>query len=100
VLQDAANASRRPGSMLAVQQLVRACAGVQRLCRVRPRKAGWKSVIDVEIAVDEYVDWFNHRRLRGEIGLVPTAGFEASHWAAQTVEHDGEKPVLTEVGSN
>lgn len=24
----------------------------------------------------EYVDWFNHRRLRGEIGLGPSAEFE------------------------
>lgn len=27
-------------------------------------------------AVAEYVDWFNHRRLHGEIGLVPPAEFE------------------------
>ncbi len=33
---------------------------------MRPR--GWKSVSDVEIAVAEYVDWFNHRRRHGEIG--------------------------------
>nr|WP_157982518.1 IS3 family transposase [Nocardiopsis sp. FIRDI 009] len=31
---------------------------------------------EVEIAVAEYVDWFNHRRLHGEIGLVPPAEFE------------------------
>ena len=48
---------------------------------MRP-KGGWKSVSDVEIAVAEYIDWFNHRRLHGEIGLVPPAEFEANHWAA------------------
>lgn len=64
---------------------------------MRP-KGGWKSVVDVEIAVAEYVDWFNHRRLHGEIGLVPPA--EANHWAAQAAEHYRENPVLTEVGSN
>jgi hypothetical protein len=37
---------------------------------MRP-KGGWKSVANVEIAVAEYVDWFNHRRLHGEIGLIP-----------------------------
>lgn len=42
-------------------------------------KGGWKSVVDVEIAIAEYVDWFNHRRLHGEIGLVPPAEFEADH---------------------
>jgi transposase InsO family protein len=66
---------------------------------MRP-KGGWKSVADVEIAVAEYVDWFNHRRLHGEIGLVPPAEFEANHWAAQAIEHYRENPVLTEVGSN
>ena len=35
---------------------------------MRP-KGGWKSVTDIEIAVAEYVDWYNHRRLHGEIGL-------------------------------
>ncbi|MFI6578096.1 IS3 family transposase [Nocardiopsis sp. NPDC050513] len=36
----------------------------------------WRSLDEVEIAVAEYVDWFNHRRLHGEIGLVPPAEFE------------------------
>jgi transposase InsO family protein len=66
---------------------------------MRP-KGGWKSVVDVEIAVAEYVDWFNHRRLHGEIGLVPPAEFEANHWASQPAKHYRQNPVLTEVGSN
>jgi putative transposase len=61
---------------------------------------GWKSVGDVEIAVAEYVDWFNHRRLHGEIGLIRPAEFEANHGAAQANEHYRENPVLIEVGSN
>jgi putative transposase len=40
---------------------------------------GWKSITDVEIAVAEYIDWFNHRRLHGEIGLVPPAEYELAH---------------------
>jgi putative transposase len=63
-------------------------------------KGGWKSVSDVEIAVAEYVDWFNHRRLHGEIGLVPPVEFEANYWAAHAAEHYRDNPVLTEVGSN
>jgi putative transposase len=39
-------------------------------------KAPWKGIDDLEIAVAEYVDWFNHRRLHGEIGLVPPAEHE------------------------
>ncbi len=40
----------------------------------------WKSIDDLEIAVAEYIDWFNHRRLHGEIGLVPPAEFEQEHY--------------------
>ncbi|RFU22404.1 hypothetical protein D0Z06_07160 [Geodermatophilus marinus] len=29
----------------------------------------WKGIDDLEIAVAEYIDWFNHRRLHGELGL-------------------------------
>ena len=65
---------------------------------MRPN-GGWKSVDDVEIAVAEYVDWFNHRRLHGEIGLVPPAEFEANHWASTTPEHYPETPVPAGAGS-
>ena len=69
---------------------------------MRP-KGGWKALSDVEIAVAEYLDWFNHRRLHGEIGLVPPAEFEAHHWANQqasiTPEYYPETPVPTGAGS-
>lgn len=42
-------------------------------------KSPWTSINDVEIAVAEYVDWFNQRRLHGELGHVPPAEFEALH---------------------
>jgi putative transposase len=42
-------------------------------------KGPWRSIDDLEIAVAEYVDWFNHRRLRGESGLVPPVEYEAQH---------------------
>ena len=52
-------------------------------------KGPWKSIDDLEIAVAEYIDWFNHRRLHGEIGLVPPVEFEVQHYrhnlAATTV---------------
>ncbi|WP_243794457.1 integrase core domain-containing protein [Saccharopolyspora gloriosae] len=28
---------------------------------------GWYSIRDVEIAVAEYVDWYNHRRVHGQL---------------------------------
>jgi len=35
-----------------------------------------RSIDDLKIAVAEYIDWFNHRRLHGEIGLIPPAELE------------------------
>ena len=39
---------------------------------------GGRNAGDLESAVAEYIDWFNHRRLHGEIGLVLPAEQEAS----------------------
>ena len=37
----------------------------------------WRGLADVEHATLEYVDWFNHRRLHGQLAMVPPAEFEA-----------------------
>ncbi len=42
-------------------------------------KGPWRGIDDVEIAVAEYIDWFNQRRLHGELGHLPPAEFEALH---------------------
>jgi hypothetical protein len=42
-------------------------------------KGPWKGIDDLEVAVAEYVDWFNHRRLHGELGLIPPLEYEANH---------------------
>jgi putative transposase len=39
-------------------------------------KGPWCSIDDLEIAVAEYIDWYNHRRLHGEIGLIPPVEHE------------------------
>jgi putative transposase len=39
----------------------------------------WRGLEDVEHATLEYIDWFNHRRLHGEPGMVPPAEFEAAY---------------------
>ncbi|OIV35945.1 integrase [Mangrovactinospora gilvigrisea] len=43
----------------------------------------WTSINDVEIAVAEYIDWFNRRRLHGELGHVTPAEHEAAYFAAE-----------------
>jgi putative transposase len=40
----------------------------------------WRGLEDVEFATLEYVDWFNHRRLHGELGMIPPAEFEAIYY--------------------
>jgi putative transposase len=50
----------------------------------------WKSIDDLEIAVAEYIDWFNHRRLHGEIGLVPPAEYEDAYYRHHTASATAE----------
>lgn len=39
----------------------------------------WRGLNDLEIATVEYIDWYNNRRLHGELGHIPPAEFEALH---------------------
>jgi putative transposase len=39
----------------------------------------WHGLNDLEIATVEYIDWYNNRRLHGELGHVPPAEYEALH---------------------
>jgi putative transposase len=42
-------------------------------------KGPWRDIDDLEIATMEYVDWYNHRRLHGELGLIPPVEYETNH---------------------
>lgn len=50
----------------------------------------WKGINDVEIATAEWVDWWNERRLHGELDHVTPVEFEAAYLARNLM------PVLTE----
>jgi putative transposase len=39
----------------------------------------WRGIDDVELATVEYIDWYNNRRLHGELGHLPPAEYEALH---------------------
>lgn len=41
----------------------------------------WQGLEDVEYATLDYVDWFNHRRLHGELHMLPPAEFENAYHA-------------------
>ncbi|WP_253820914.1 IS3 family transposase [Agromyces terreus] len=66
---------------------------------MRP-KGGWASISDVEIAVAEYVDWFNHRRLHGELGHVPPVEHEQAYWAERPDVDYAQPRTLTGAASN
>jgi putative transposase len=40
----------------------------------------WAGFEDVERATLEYIDWFNTRRLHGELGMIPPTEFEAIYY--------------------
>ncbi|WP_216854829.1 integrase core domain-containing protein, partial [Streptomyces pacificus] len=42
---------------------------------IKPQRP-WKTLSQVELATAEWVDWYCHRRLHGEIGHVPPAEYE------------------------
>jgi putative transposase len=48
------------------------------------RHGPWRNPDQVEIATLEYIDWFNFRRLHGEIGYVPPAEFKEVFYASKT----------------
>lgn len=45
----------------------------------------WTGIDELEIATAEYIDWFNHRRLHGEIGMIPPVELENIYHHEQTV---------------
>jgi putative transposase len=48
------------------------------------RHGPWRGLDDVEFATLSYLDWFNHRRLHGQItdgpGYITPAAYEADHY--------------------
>lgn len=48
------------------------------------RHGPWRGLDDVEYAVLEWVDWFNHRRLLEPLGHVPPAEHEAAYYRQNT----------------
>jgi putative transposase len=44
------------------------------------RRGPWRTLEEVELATLAYVDWYNHRRLHGQIGNLPPADLEATYY--------------------
>ncbi|MFD8514385.1 IS3 family transposase [Streptomyces antimycoticus] len=63
--------------------LMESTIGLYKTELIKPQQP-WKSLSQVELATAEWVDWYNHRRLHGEIGHVPPAEYEANHYMEST----------------
>ncbi|MGE5694980.1 MAG: integrase core domain-containing protein [Candidatus Sericytochromatia bacterium] len=44
------------------------------------RHGPWRTIEQLEFALFEYIDWWNHRRLHGEFGMIPRAEAEANYY--------------------
>ncbi len=61
------------------------------------RRGPWRHCEAVELAILEWVHWYNHRRLFGPLGHVPPAAFEA-HYSHQLHELRIPVKVITDSG--
>ena len=50
-------------------------------------KGPWQSINDLEIATAEWVDWWNERRLHGELDQRAPAEVETAYWAEEQAEY-------------
>ena len=44
------------------------------------RRGPWRTLDQLEFALFEYIDWWNHRRLHSEIGMIPPAEAETNYY--------------------
>ena len=58
-------------------------------------KGPWRNIDDLEIVGAEYIDWFNHRRLHGEIGLIPPAEHEDTYYRQNSAPATAEVSVAS-----
>jgi putative transposase len=47
------------------------------------RRGPWRTLTDVELGTAEWIDWYNNRRLHGEIGHVPPVEYETEFYLNQ-----------------
>lgn len=63
--------------------LMESTIGLLKTELIKPHRP-WKGLSQVELATAEWVDWYNHRRLHGEIGHVPPVEYEANYYTELT----------------
>ncbi|MCX4774860.1 IS3 family transposase [Streptomyces sp. NBC_01285] len=65
--------------------LMESTIGLYKTELIKPQRP-WKALSYVELATAEWADWYNHRRLHGEIGHVPPVEYEATYYQQNTQE--------------
>lgn len=50
---------------------------------IKPQRP-WKTLSQVELATAEWIDWYCHRRLHGEVGHVPPVECETHYYTELT----------------
>ncbi|MFE0703607.1 IS3 family transposase [Streptomyces sp. NPDC058872] len=63
--------------------LIESTIGLFKTELIKPQRP-WKTLSQVELTTAEWIDWYNHRRLHGEIGHVPPVEYENNHYRATT----------------
>lgn len=63
--------------------LMESTTGLFKTKLIKPSRP-WKTLSEVELATAGWVDWYCHRRLRGEIGHVPPAEYETTYYRETT----------------
>ncbi|MFJ7593478.1 IS3 family transposase [Streptomyces sp. NPDC097617] len=63
--------------------LMESTIGLYKTELIKPQRP-WKTLAQVELATAEWIDWYCHRRLHGEIGHVPPVEYENSYYLTTT----------------
>ncbi len=63
--------------------LMESTIGLYKTEIIKPRRP-WKTLSEVELATAEWVDWYCHRRLHGEIGHIPPVEYETNYYLGTT----------------
>ncbi|WP_393101724.1 IS3 family transposase [Streptomyces sp. LN325] len=63
--------------------LMESAIGLFKTELIKPQRP-WKTLSQVELATAEWVDWYNHRRLHGEIGHIPPVEYETNYYTELT----------------
>jgi transposase InsO family protein len=63
--------------------LMESTIGLYKTELIKPQRP-WRTLAQVELATAEWIDWYCHRRLHGEIGHLPPVEYENAYYLTDT----------------